>query len=75
VSTFQSEVPEPQAGPGGSTEPETLHYPSQLVTLTDDGFWDAYGDFAGAARRLAELDPVTDEMVRIQNASVQSCHY
>jgi hypothetical protein len=52
-----------------------LDYPWQLIALTDDGFWAAYGDFAGAARRLAELDPVTDEMVRIQNASVQSCHY
>ncbi len=53
----------------------TLDYPSQLIALTDDRIWLAYGEFAGAARRLAERDPVTDELVRIQNAAVQSCHY
>jgi hypothetical protein len=54
----------------------TLDYPPQLIALTDERTWAAYGQFAGAARRLAEAyDPVTDELVRIQNASVQSCHY
>jgi hypothetical protein len=64
------------SGPTQATdEVRTLEYPQELITLTNDRTWAAYGVFAGAARRLAELDPQTDELVRIQNAAVQSCHY
>lgn len=68
--------PDQVGGASGSGEPRTLDYPQELITLTDDRIWATYGDFAGAVRRLAEeFDPLTDELVRIQNASIQSCHY